>query len=162
MGQEFSHRLKETGHSALLKALDDDFKVFSRLQSDINGQDWKSLNFPFFDGQNLRQIRMFHRQRKNSEDENDLNATTRFVIELNLSASGPLQLDGLFKRNTFDLAIRSHTEMPQDMKHHILKLFNDHIEISGLQGQLIFKTIASFPVDPLKEWEVGPHSTADI
>ncbi|MCF8466052.1 MAG: hypothetical protein K9G33_01485 [Sneathiella sp.] len=159
LGQEFSHAMKEAGRTPLLQALEDDFATFSRLQADNGGQDWKSLNFPFFDGNNLRQIRMFHRQHKNPDDPENHDETTRFVIELNLSVSGQVQLDGLFKHNLFDLAIRSHEEMPPDMKQHILSLFSEHIEISGLKGQLIFKTISPFPVDPLKEWETAQRMT---
>ncbi|WP_373085547.1 hypothetical protein [Sneathiella sp.] len=155
LGHDFSRSLKEAGHARLLHALEDDFATFSRLHTDNGGQDWKSLNFPFFDGNNLRQIRMFHRHHKNPEAGEDHNDTTRFVIELNLSKSGPMQLDGLFKRRFFDLTIRSQSEMPADMKNHILTLFSEHIEISGLQGYLNFKTISPFPVNPLKEWEEG-------
>ncbi|MDF2365927.1 hypothetical protein [Sneathiella sp.] len=155
LGQDFAHALKAAGRAPLLQALEDDFATFSRLQSDTGGQDWKTLNFPFFDGHNLRQIRMFHRQRKDPNNADPDKDTTRFVIELNLTKSGQLQLDGLFKRSVFDLAVRSHQAIPEEMRLHIGKLFNEHIEISGLKGQLIFKTIPSFPVDPLSEWESG-------
>ena len=153
LGQEFTHALKSAGHSSRLLALEEDFATFSRLQSENGGHDWKSLNFPFFDGENLRQIRMFHRQHKSSDEMDPEKDTTRFVIELNLSKSGQVQLDGLFKNSLFDLAVRSHQDMPEDMRLNIGKLFNQHIEISGLKGKLIFRTISPFPVDPLDEWE---------
>lgn len=153
LGTDAAHVLRESGKEGLLKALDDDFKTFSRLQGTPGGQDWKALNFPFFDGNNLRQVRMFHRQRENPSAPEGEQKTTRFVIELNLSQSGPLQLDGLFKKKLFDLTIRSEQEVPGGMKSHILSLFSEHMEISGLAGQLVFKTIAPFPVNPLQEWE---------
>lgn len=155
LGQDFTQALKAAGRAPLLGALEDDFAIFSRLQSETGGQDWKALNFPFFDGHNLRQIRMFHRQRKNPEDADLEKDTTRFIIELNLTKSGKLQLDGLFKPKLFDLAVRSHQAIPEEMRLHIGKLFNEHMEISGLKGQLIFKTVPSFPIDPLAEWERG-------
>lgn len=162
LGQDFTQALKAAGRTPLLLALEDDFATFSRLQSETGGQDWKALNFPFFDGHNLRQIRMFHRQRKNPEDDNLEQDTTRFIIELNLTKSGKLQLDGLFKRKMFDLAVRSRQAIPEEMRLHIGKLFNEHMEISGLKGQLIFKTVPSFPIDPLAEWESGYDSGANV
>ena len=144
----------------MLQALEEDFATFSRLQSDNGGQDWKSLNFPFFDGNNLRQIRMFHRRHKNPEGVDGEAETTRFLIELNLTTSGPLQLDGLFKNRIFDLAVRSHKDVKEEMRQHIGKLFSEHMEISGLNGQLTFKTLTPFPIDPLKEWEESAETRA--
>lgn len=162
LGQDFAHALKAAGRAPLLQALEDDFATFSRLQSDTGGQDWKSLNFPFFDGHNLRQVRMFHRQRKDPDNADPDKDTTRFVIELNLTKSGQLQLDGLFKQSIFDLAVRSHQAIPEEMRLHIGKLFNEHMEISGLKGQLIFKAVPSFPIEPLSEWESGHDIASSI
>ena len=155
LGQDFAQAMKASGRIPLLQALEEDFATFSRLQADSGGQDWKSLNFPFFDGANLRQIRMFHRRHKNPEADEGEAETTRFLIELNLTKSGPLQLDGLFKKQIFDLAVRSHRDVTTEMRQHITKLFSEHMEISGLNGQLTFKTITPFPIDPLKEWETS-------
>ncbi|MAZ02612.1 MAG: hypothetical protein CMN56_05690 [Sneathiella sp.] len=155
LGQDFVQAMKAAGRTPLLQALEEDFATFSRLQADSGGQDWKSLNFPFFDGANLRQVRMFHRRHKNPDADEGEAETTRFLIELNLTKSGPLQLDGLFKSHIFDLAVRSHRDVTEEMRQHITKLFSEHMEISGLNGQLTFKTITPFPVDPLKEWEAG-------
>lgn len=162
LGQDFKMALEASGRTALLRALEEDFATFSRLQSDSSGQDWKSLNFPFFDGQNLRQIRMFHRQNHGRDGSDDDNPSTRFVIELSLSQSGPLQLDGIFSLRQFDLILRSEQEIPLHMKQHILSLFTESMEISGLRGQLVFKKISPFPVDPLAEWETGVASGTEI
>lgn len=160
LGQDFKMALEASGRTALLGALEEDFATFSRLQSDSGGQDWKSLNFPFFDGQNLRQIRMFHRQNHGKDGADDDNPSTRFVIELSLSQSGPLQLDGILAPRQFDLILRSEQEIPTHMKQHILSLFTENMEISGMRGQLVFKKISPFPVDPLTEWETGVGSAA--
>jgi len=160
LGQDFKMVLEASGRTALLGALEEDFGTFSRLQSDSGGQDWKSLNFPFFDGQNLRQIRMFHRQNHAKDGSDDDDPSTRFVIELSLTQSGPLQLDGIFAPHRFDLILRSEREIPGHMKQQILSLFSENMEISGMRGQLVFKKISPFPVDPLSEWETGVGSTA--
>lgn len=162
LGQDFKAALEASGRTALLSALEDDFGTFSRLQNESGGQDWKSLNFPFFDGHNLRQIRMFHRRNHGQDGAADNGDSTRFVIELSLSKSGPIQLDGIFAPQRFDLVIRSEQEVPPSMKHHILSLFTENMEISGMNGQLVFKTIAPFPVDPLGEWETGSASDTSL
>jgi hypothetical protein len=154
LGQEFTSALRGSGRGALLQALDDDFKSLGRLQGETGGQDWKSLNFPFFDGANLRQMRMFYRRHGTPENEGQPE-TTRFVIELNLTRSGQMQLDGLFKAHQFNLAIRSHSDLSDAMRMEISRLFTEHMDISGLKGHLTFRTSPAFPLDPLAEWEEG-------
>lgn len=153
LGPDFSNALRSSSRGDLLKVLDDDFKSLARLQSDAGGQDWKSLSFPFFDGSNLRQVRMFYRRHGNPADE-ERPETTRFVIDLNLTRSGPVQLDGLFKLRELNLAIRSHNELPETMRLDINRIFTDHMSISGLKGLLTFRTGAPFPIAPEAEWEM--------
>ncbi|PHQ69537.1 MAG: hypothetical protein COB93_07825 [Sneathiella sp.] len=156
LGQDFKLALKAAGRTSLLQALDDDFSNLGRLQAEPGGQDWKSLNFPFFDGSNVRQIRLFYRQQRAPDDPDGKKDSTRFVIELNLTQTGPIQLDGVFGQQKFDLILRSNTVIPDHMKHDILKIFTANIDITGIQGQLTFKSVSPFPVDPLHEWEANP------
>ncbi len=153
LGQDFQNALKEAGRPQLLQALDDDFATLQRLQSDNGGQDWKTLNFPFFDGSNLRQVRLFHRSHRDGEQEEADADGSRFVIELSLTKTGPIQLDGIFSPSKFDLVLRSEAEIPAKMKNDIIALFTENMEISGLTGQLVFAAVQPFPIDPLTEWE---------
>lgn len=162
LGQDFQNALRDAGRPQLLQALEDDFASLQRLQSDPGGQDWKSLNLPFFDGSNLRQIRLFHRPYREEGQGEDEADGSRFVIELSLSKTGPLQLDGFFTPRRFDLVLRSETEIPAYVKSDIIDLFTESMEISGFSGQLVFTAVTPFPVDPLTEWETrSPVPAAD-
>jgi len=153
LGQDFKAALRDAGRPSLMQALDEDFKNLGRMQAEPGGQDWKSLNFPLFDGANLRQIRLFYQQQKARDGSDEEKDGTRFIIELNLTKTGPIQLDGLFMPKQFDLVLRSQADIAEKMKHQILSIFTENMEISGLSGQIVFKTTTPFPVDPLAEWE---------
>ncbi len=159
LGRDFQNALKEAGRPQLLQALDDDFATLQRLQSEPGGQDWKSLNLPFYDGSNLRQVRLFHRSHRDGDQEESEADGSRFVIELSLTKTGPIQLDGIFTRSKFDLVLRSETEIPAKMKSDIIALFTENMEITGFTGQLVFTAVKPFPVDPLTEWETESPNT---
>ena len=60
--------------------------------------EWRATPFPFFDGEEIEAVNLFvrGRQRGKRDDEQDV----RFVVQLELSALGAMQLDG------FDYAFR--------------------------------------------------------
>lgn len=158
LGQDFRRILDTGGHRDLLKSLDDEFSMLVKASSDPGGQDWKALAFPFFDGEALRQLKLFYRRRENGGPEKD-EESTRFVIELDLSKTGPVQLDGLFNKSRFDLVFRSQLDVPEDLKHHVFEIFTSNLEITGILGSLVFKRTIPFPVHPTEDWE---NSIGDI
>lgn len=158
LGQDFRRALENAGHQSLLSNMDDDFATLARISSEPGGNDWKNLTFPFYDGASLRQIKMFYRQRHNGQD-NPEEDSTRFVIELDLSKSGPMQLDGLFNKLRFDLVLRSQFELPEELRQHISQIFDTNLEITGIQGNLVFQRTTPFPVHPTEEWVNEHHDT---
>ncbi len=158
LGQDFRRTLENAGHQSLLSSMDDDFATLARINSEPGGNDWKNLTFPFYDGANLRQIKMFYRQRHKDQNNPD-DDSTRFVIELDLSKSGPMQLDGLFNKLRFDLVLRSQLELPEELRQHVSRIFDTNLEITGIQGNLVFQRTTPFPVHPTEEWENEHHDT---
>ncbi len=158
LGQDFRRSLEASGQRDLLGRLEEDFATFGRLATESGGQDWKLLSFPFLQDQYLKQLRLFYRQHQSGPDTPDEDST-RFIIELDLSLTGPVQLDGLFRKAKFDLVFRSELPIPDEMQNRVLTIFNDNLEITGIKGQLVFQRITPFPVHPTEEWEsTGPDS----
>ncbi|WP_169542899.1 hypothetical protein [Sneathiella aquimaris] len=157
LGQEFRRSLESTGNRNLLQKLDDDFSTFARLNTDSGGQDWKLFSFPFLHEHALRQIKMYYRQHHENPDTNE-RESTRFVIELDLTKTGPVQLDGLFKDARFDLVFRSQLPVEDTLKQQVGEIFTTNLEITGIKGSLVFQKIMPFPVHPTEEWEnTGPE-----
>jgi len=152
LGQDFRRTLETAGSRDLMRALDDDFSAFSRISSETGGQDWKLLPFPFQSDGQLRQLLLFYRQH-GCPDHPDEEESTRFVIELDLSKTGYIQLDGLFKPQHFDLIFRSKTPLPEEMRVKVMEIFRANLEITGIEGNLQFQQRDPFPVNPAEEWE---------
>jgi hypothetical protein len=70
------------------------------------------------------------------------------VVDIDLSALGPMQFDGLYNNQRFDLFVRSRTRLAAPMRHDILTIFDDAIAHTGLKGKLGFQVMGDFPVAP--------------
>ena len=156
--------LQERGRKELLDKLEGDFKILSHLYnspqtSQSQSSNWQSLFFPVaVDGQ-VQQVRMFVKRDKDHENE-DSDAqggsdNTRFVIEIDLSALGEMQLDGFVKKTGkelhFDMKIRSLQPLASDLQQEITQIFNNAATATGFSGVLSFQAVKSFPINPMNE-----------
>ncbi|MBE7638571.1 hypothetical protein GUA87_17070 [Sneathiella sp. P13V-1] len=154
MGQDLQLILESSGKGDLLRTLNDEFATLTRLASEPGGQDWRALVFPFFDGEKLHQLRTYYRRHK--REGSDGEEETRFIIELDLTKTGPLQMDGLFRSQRFDLVLRTTKALPDQIRADIGSLFTENLEITGVSGSLTFKEVGRFPIHPTEEWESNP------
>ncbi len=93
-------------------------------------------------------------EEENEEEESDQGA--RFVIDLNLSQLGRLQLDGLLKKENrqFDLIIRSDNYLPPEIQNNIRGIFQKAMELTNNTGGLTFQAA------PANFLSIQAHSAA--
>jgi hypothetical protein len=74
---------------------------------------------------------------------------TRFVINLDLSRLGPLQVDGMFKKESrnFDVMIRTKAPLPEEMQRDLAGILANSNAAMNLVGGLTFQVVKKFP-DP--------------
>ena len=72
--------------------------------------------------------------------------TTRFIVEMNLTRLGALQLDGLLKPQQLDIILRSHTPLSSTIKSDIQNIFQTALSKADYQGRLDFQVLTPFPV----------------
>ncbi|NQW00056.1 MAG: hypothetical protein HQ483_10195 [Rhodospirillales bacterium] len=126
----------------LMTRLRDDFTQMSRLADDSSGNDWRSYPVPFLNGQEIEQIRFFVRRKSANDDEDaDADQGTRFVIDLDLSQIGRLQLDGLVKAQSkqFDLIIRTDRHLDVAWQNQIRGIYQNAMEQTATGGGLVFQ-----------------------
>ncbi len=92
---------------------------------------------------------MFMQNRR--RDDGDAPEEVRFLIDLDMSALGALQLDGLVHGKRFDLMVRSHTDMPEPVRIEITRIFEEAIAATGMTGSIFFQTVSEFAVSPLDD-----------
>ena len=155
IGSEAQRALEQLGRRDLLARLAGDFQQMSRVTDMPVVGDWRTLVFPFFDGHDLQQIWAFYRELKREQEENERNAL-RFVVELELSALGDLQLDGLVNERRFDLIVRSRADLTDTVRQDIVKIFEDSLGATGMTGTLTFSSGEAFPESPFRQaWHEG-------
>ena len=126
----------------LMSRLRDDFTQIGRLSDDNISSDWRAFPVPFLNGQAIEQIRLFmKRNSENKDDEQDPDNGARFVLDLDLTRLGRLQLDGLVRtdKKQFDLIIRTNNHLQQAMQNDIRNIFQKAIEQTGYNGGLTFQ-----------------------
>ena len=144
LGEDTTRALERAGWRDLIDRLGDDFSNLRRLSEERGPRDWRTFLFPFFDGEELQQIRMVTRYADDEEEEDDEEGrrgrSVRFVVDVNLTKLGDLQLDGLVQERRFELIVRSKETLTPEMRDEIRSIFGDGVEATGFEGEIMFET----------------------
>ena len=161
LGRDTTTKLEHAGRADLLRRLDEDFSQIGRLSQQSGHGEWKALMLPFYDGQAITQIKLFSRRHRGSSEENaGYEGGDRFIVELNLSSLGPMQIDGLLQAKHLSLILRTQQPLPQVVRRDINAIFEDAMARSGAKGTLGIQVTRRFPVAPLDELRGNHHSPA--
>lgn len=156
LGQTASAALEKAGRHDLLRRLGSDFSRIRRASEEPTSREpasseWRPTVFPFLYGGSIRPLTVFTRH-GNNRDDGDSPQDTRFVLNVDLSALGPVQFDGLVRKNNFDLVVRSQKAFSELMRDDIRRLFREAIEPTQLEGGIQFQTTNRFPVSPKDDY----------
>jgi len=122
--------------------LGDDFAHLSRVADEPTG-DWRLSVAPFLAEDEIQKIRLLTRRQEDEDDEDDEDkAGTRFVVDLDLSRLGRMQLDGLVASGgkRVDLVIRTDRPLPPHMQNDIRDIFTEASELTGMTGGVGFQS----------------------
>ncbi len=139
--------LDAIGHRALHTKLDGDVAELRQLSQATSG-DWRIFVLPLLDEGAVRPVRLYLRRRQPGRAPAD--QSSRFVLDVDLSRLGAVQLDGLVRQQRFDLVLRSHRAISAEMRQEITQVFHDASSAAGLSGDIIFTTASRFAVAPLE------------
>lgn len=141
----------------LLDLLKEDIRRLFTLSSDTSGE-WRALMLPFearsqdmpiltlLFGQGHEVDPDKHNKDGQTPEEKD-NELKRFVLEVQFSVLGPVQLDGTIKGNRFDLIVRSERQFPARLTQDTSELFSQALAASAFTGSLGFSVEENFPVN---------------
>ena len=174
---DVSKTLNDAGRSDLASRLGDDFDairhVFMADSAPAQSyqpqaqQSWQTLFFPFMAENRLEHAKLYIRR---EDEENNARKKggegTRFVLEMNLSSFGEMQMDGLVKKRemktSFDLVIRTQLTLPEDVQDNIIRIFNNTQMATGITGTLYFRSEYPFTLNPLEEMQSPEEPTGSI
>lgn len=145
---EAASRTLERAKPNLMPRLQEDFQALARMAEDPVAADWRIALVPFYNGTAIEAIRLFMRRRGGREKGKKGDPEgTRFVVDVELSRLGRLQLDGLVrgKKKRFDLILRTARPLPSEMQQDIRRIFVEAGELTGVAGGISFQaTPANF------------------
>jgi len=143
-------------NSALLKLLQDDVSNLFKAGAET-ASEWRSFLLPF-DARSPEMPMLAalfsqpsgidpdaeHDGGNQAENEQQ---DQRFVIEVQFSVLGEIQLDGVVRSNKFDLTLWSKQPLPTTLTQDTSTLFTNALAANGFTGAMQFKQSDTFPVD---------------
>lgn len=148
LGQDAARMIEREG---FLGRMADEFGIMQRLATEPAGQDWRLFLIPFLSDAQLRQIRLFIRDKKNDDQDSDEPKETRFVIEVTFSKLGQFQFDGLARPKVLNLIIRTKADIGETMRQSITDIFTNTTSALGMDGSVGFRTEPFFELQPLRD-----------
>lgn len=144
LGTQNAAKLERWSKGAALDKVKQDLAESSGAAHDSRVGDWKSWAVPVQYGSSLEMLKLYvHDEAPRRQDNDGASETakrTRFVISMNMSRLGALQLDGLSQLRQLDLIIRSEHPLPAALPAALRETYMDTIDALGLKGSILFQS----------------------
>lgn len=134
--------LKALEKRPLAARLGGDFMKISEQSKETLPGGWRLISMPLLHEEQVSQMQFYIRQqqeREQGDDKQDSKPATRFILNLNLSRMGDMQLDGYLRKKQFDLVLRTRDALPLDMRQELMRRFSDALEQTRMQGGISFQ-----------------------
>lgn len=158
LGNNNARWLEERGNINLLKKAEAEFLTLSRHYAEAQPHQWQPIFFPVAVDGTLQQVRMFvkrDRKQGQSSQASGNEEDTRFVVEVDLTQLGELQMDGFVRKQDkellFDMIIRSLQPLSKEIQNDIVEIYTNTGMLTGYKGSLTFQAVKTFPVNPMEE-----------
>lgn len=127
----------------LFNRLRDDLGRLRTIADEPRAGDWRTFLIPFHNDNAIEQIRLFKRTagEQPEDDGEEGRKGTRFILDLELSRLGRLQIDGLVyeKEKRLDLIVRTENKLATKMQNDIRNIFENANGVTGLKGRIVFQ-----------------------
>ena len=145
LGNQAGRRIQNNSPE-LYARLAEEYNQLGQSVRETNTGDWRTTLIPLFNGSEFEFFQMNFRSGLNDPNKKDEEDFARFIVDLELSKLGRIQLDGLIssKGKQFDLFVRSAIPFTKSMRRDLNKIFSECIEITGLSGNIIMQSALQF------------------
>lgn len=157
LGADHVQWLEDEGHGSLVRRAEKEFSALWQNYAEAKPGQWQTLFFPVAVENHVQQTRLFlkrDRRQGNAQAEKP-SEDTRFIIEVDLSHLGEMQIDGFVRKQEkdlhFDMVIRSLAPIPKEFQEDILRIYTETGALTGYSGSLVFQPVKEFPVNPIED-----------
>ena len=155
IGREAQRGLPEP----LTAQLGDDFARMARFNAADQGA-WRFVPVPLLIQGELGQMLLFTHGKRRRGDPPEGDAGMRLLVEVETTAHGRVQLDGLVHAGRFDLILRSRGVLPEGTRDAIATIFAEAREIAFRAGDISFVAGRDFVVPQIAVETHGSGMTA--
>ena len=147
LGDEVMNLLRSFGLDGALQS--DLGNIHSLNQQKVDGENWRSLFFPYWDEvrDDAQQGQMYWRKQKDENKRDQL----RFIVHLSLSHLGALQLDGLLNGGQANFKLRMQERPDQAFIQELREVVTTALDEAGIQGSISVEVVSRFDTNPLKD-----------
>lgn len=149
LGENTLRSLERFGNRDVLDRLSSDFGRLAQQADEVLPGNWRPISVPLAHQGDIGLLNFYIKpinpdeQRETHDDGGDEAAgkagETRFVIDMDMSELGRMQVDGLAQPGRVDVVLRSMATFPNNMRQELQGLFRDVLEARGLQGGVTFR-----------------------
>lgn len=145
---------------SILKNLQSDLRRMASLPTETIGE-WRPIIMPFdarptevplvaFLLQTRPDIDPDQHSDGQSNHQPDSDESQRFLLQVQFSVLGDIQLDGRINKVNFDLTVKSSSHFSNTLKQDLESLFYNALAANGFSGGLLFHENTGFEVDAAK------------
>lgn len=145
LGENTLQAIRNGGRKDVAERLTQDFGRIAAQSKTLIAGEWRAISMPLMQqDQHISMIQFFVRPQHDDEpaasETPETKKMTRFILNLQLSRMGDMQLDGLLHQKRFDLILRSEDRLPGDIRQEMMKRFAAGLEQTGMEGGISFQT----------------------
>lgn len=163
LGAQTMQAMRDSGGRSTADKLTGDFGRIARQSGEALPGEWRGISMPLMYDSQLSQLQMFVRRHKDDEGDGSTSGkTTRFIVNLNLSRLGGMQLDGLMHEalpakgidKRLDMVIRTNERLASSLMQDLQTAYAAGLKDSKMGGSLEFQASK-------KGWVDIDHRMAD-
>ncbi len=146
LGDRAGDALKKAGKGDLISRLGREMSGLLKLNSEPISQDWRALSVPLGWQNEVHKMVLYYRKEDQGGGSDDAikGTKTRFIMNLNLSKMGKVQLDALFIGQSqgigrLDLVLRTENNFSGAMKQQMREGYINALQETQITGELSFQ-----------------------
>jgi hypothetical protein len=163
LGGDATQALRERGKESLLLEVEREIRNTEKQTAEKLPDDWQGVTLPMYDQSGVNPMHIFIHPFPEPEKEDEKAKAAkgaRFLLDVELSRLGPLQLDGMVKPPQFDLILRSKTPLAPELRAELRSIFADCLGAVGYAGGVTFQSDLRAWVRLARAGSAGPAVSA--
>jgi hypothetical protein len=138
LGEKRIDALQKISRQSLMSRLSGELTTLAS-SADSQTTEWRSYPLPLLWQSEISKVMLHMHHDRGANEQNEGESGTHFIMDLQLTRMGDVQLDGLLKEKRLDLIIRTQVPISQSMQEQMRKAYADALNGTDIYGELAFQ-----------------------